>query len=334
MIAEDVTREFRGLASYKPLAAYVLRMPASTLVRGDPLDWGLDRDRHTDAVDWAKAVNSVDDHLGWAIKETDLVQQLNKRAFTNKSYHYVVSFPEGERPPRDVLEHIESVLTEAIGYGEHQRIMAVHQDTPHLHMHVAISRIHPRTFKSIGSHLDHLMLQRTTAQLESLHGLTKANHTPFSRSAPRSHEPFVPSWQIDPPTKLDPALKAARALALAERSQALASLKEKHARYFKELTAWHKQRRTNAFNQKLGRADRVSTTAYLREVADRDHEERKAREKQERDALKAAHPLPTLEEFTARQQREKEAAAHARMRDEPYTRDIRRRGQDYGNGRL
>ena len=68
---------------------------------------------------------------------------LNVRAKGDKTYHLVVSFPPGEHPTADQLRDIEDELCAAIGLADHQRISAVHTDTDHLHIHVAISKIHP-----------------------------------------------------------------------------------------------------------------------------------------------------------------------------------------------
>lgn len=296
MIAQDVTREMRGTASYRPLAAYILRVHNG---QPDPRDWGLSTDRHTDAVAWAKAVNSVSPNLGWAIAETDVVQQMNSRARTNKSYHYVISFPEGETPDRETLENIEQVLSGAIGYRDHQRLMAVHTDTDNLHMHVAVNRVHPETYRCIDSAFDRLTLLRTTAQLEAVHGLVKENHEPYSRTTPRAH--FEPTWaaQHEPPLApdLQELFRSTRDQAWQARQAAWAALRERHLIETDKLVEWHKTRRVNAREQQLNRGDRISTDAYLRDRANRDHAERKERQKQERELIKLQFPLPGIEDF-------------------------------------
>lgn len=298
MIAESLDQSNYGINNYRPLAAYILRVAYDG--RRDPLDWGLTSNRQIDGVAWAKAVNSTSQNLGWAIKEADLVQQMNKRAVTCKSYHYVVSFPEGEQPSRAVLENIESVLSGAIGYGEHQRIMAVHTNTDHLHMHVAVNRVHPETFRCIGSFHDHFTLQRETAKLEVKHDLVRDNHEPFTRTGPEI--PFVPSWLDEaPPPALDPdlaaAFKHAKDQAWQLRKTAWDELRTRHLQETARLVAWYKERRVNARAANLNLGDRISTDAYLRDHANVDHAERKLRQKQEREALKQRFPLPSLADF-------------------------------------
>lgn len=314
MIAESLPQKGYGTNNIKPLAAYILRVPNG---HADPERWGLSHDRQTEAVAWAKAVNCAGPSLGRAVKDMEMTQQMNRRAITNKSYHYVVSFPAGETPSRAVLENIEEVLSTAIGFAAHQRLVAAHSDTAHAHMHVVINRVHPETFRCTGTYRDHFALQRMSAELEDIHGLTKDNHVPGSRI--RDREIFRPSWQVTPPPVRDPDLQAeykrVREQAVRERKHALQVLRVQHQRYFEKLVAWHAQRRASARAQPLSRADRQSTYLYLRDAAQRDHAERKQKEKQEREALGQQFVIPTWEAFMDRQvqQMDRQAQQMERM---------------------
>lgn len=322
MIAADLDQSRYAVNSYPPLAAYILRVPFSSGI--DPRDWGLSADRHTDAVAWAKAINSVTPDLGVAIAESDLVQQMNKRATTCKNYHYVISFPAGEAPSREVLENIEDVLSASIGYREHQRIIAVHTDTAHLHMHVAINRVHPHLFHCTRAAFDHLALQRTTAQLEQAYQLVTENHEPFS--SVREHPRYEPPWMTPPDQTRDPAADLLREAFAAHkhtlsqaRRQAYASLRVEQQAYTQKLTAWHQQRRLNAAAASLNLGDRIATGNYLRDAAIADHRKRRVNQKQARDAIKQRFPAPTFEEFkltratTASRTRD---AGHSRLEHE------------------
>lgn len=44
------------------------------------------------------------------------------------------------------MEDIEVRRRGALGFAEHQRISAVHQNTENWHLHVAINKVHPGTF--------------------------------------------------------------------------------------------------------------------------------------------------------------------------------------------
>jgi hypothetical protein len=174
-------------------------------------------------------------------------------------------------------------------------------------------------------------LQRATAELEDVHGLTKENHIPGTRAQPRV--PFIPVKQQQIQSR-DPAeralFKVLKEQAVLERRKAMDALHAKHHAYYTKLVAWHAQRRRNAGNTHLSRANRRATMLALREAAENDHAARKQREQQEREAVKQQHPVPTWNAFV--EQQAKRTAA--KSRDEPYQRDSARRGQEHGNGRL
>ncbi|MGY6215737.1 TraI/MobA(P) family conjugative relaxase [Methylolobus aquaticus] len=113
----------------------------------------------------------------WAAAEMKAVQALNQRARSDKTYHMIISFREGEQPDSAVLQAIEDRLCEALGFGEHQRISVVHHDTDNLHLHVAINKIHPRTFNLHEPYYDHRTRAKVCAELEVEFGLERDPHT-------------------------------------------------------------------------------------------------------------------------------------------------------------
>lgn len=115
--------------------------------------------------------------------EVQAVQSLNTRAEGDKTYHLVISFREGENPSADVLQEIERRIADALGYGEHQRISAVHHDTDNLHVHVAINKIHPQRRTIHTPYNDHKTLGRVSAALEREFGLEPDNHVPKKNAA-------------------------------------------------------------------------------------------------------------------------------------------------------
>jgi hypothetical protein len=184
VIAERIKR--KRPTDFKRLAAYVVN--AKDGGRGDPVDWQLgeyilDHAHVGEKVAWAHATNCQEEDLGIAVKEILAVQALNKTARTDKSYHLVVSFPVGERPTREQMEDIERELCEAIGFEDHQRIAAVHQNTDNWHMHIAINRVHPKTLRCIEPYYDHYRLQERAQLLEVKHNLTRDNHSPTPEKA-------------------------------------------------------------------------------------------------------------------------------------------------------
>jgi hypothetical protein len=179
MIAKRIVRE-KGASDFERLGAYVLNARGGI----DPASWSrlgayvLDEAHQGEKVAWARVTNCQSEDPGWAVKEILATQARNTRSRSDKSYHLVVSFPEGERPPREQLADIEDRLCGALGFAEHQRVSAVHQNTENWHMHIAINKVHPRTFRNMEPFRDHFRLQEACAELEVKHGLIRDNHTP------------------------------------------------------------------------------------------------------------------------------------------------------------
>lgn len=112
----------------------------------------------------------------WAAAEMRAVQAMNKRAVSDKTYHMIVSFPEGEQPSAAQLQQIEERLCAALGFAEHQRISVVHHDTDNLHVHIAINKIHPRSFNLHEPYYDHRTRSKVCAELEIEFNLQRDNH--------------------------------------------------------------------------------------------------------------------------------------------------------------
>jgi hypothetical protein len=282
MIVQDVSRELKT-ASFKKLAGYMLRSRHATLGLG---------------VEWAKTANCAGTDIKLSIEETECTQQLNRRAVTNKTFHYIISFPEGEKPSREVLEDIENVLSNAIGFTGHQRLVAAHTDTPNFHLHVAINRVHPESFHCISPYYSHFRMQAAADLLEKKYGLTRENHVPFTREQPRKR----PGWQREVPegSVLEQFLteyhdKASKAKAV--RQTALKVLREQQEERVEKLKAWHRQRWDNARAAHLNRGDWSSTRRTLQVDAKRDWSNLSARHRAEKQDILARYPVPSLAEF-------------------------------------
>lgn len=182
MIAKRVLTP-KGGSGYQRLSGYVLNVRQEHREATDPASWSrlgayvLDTAHAGEKVAWARAVNCGHDDPGWAVRHILATQAQNTRSTADKSYHLVVSFPEGERPTRAQIEDIEDRLCEALGFGEHQRVSAVHQNTHNWHLHVAINKVHPGTLRNVTPHRDHYRLQAACAELEIKHGLAQEPHT-------------------------------------------------------------------------------------------------------------------------------------------------------------
>lgn len=118
-----------------------------------------------------------------AIEEVLATQYINTRAKNDKTYHLIVSFRAGEQPDTDTLKAIEERISAGLGYGEHQRISAVHNDTDNLHIHIAINKIHPTGHTIHEPYYPHRTLAKLCGVLERDYGLERDNHEPRQRGA-------------------------------------------------------------------------------------------------------------------------------------------------------
>src|SRR5574340_305515 len=110
------------------------------------------------------------------IGEVLATQRQNTRAAGDKTFHLLVSFRPGEHPTAETLKAIEERLCAGLGYGEHQRVSAVHHDTDNLHLHVAINKIHPERHTMHEPFQSYRTLAELCATLECDYGLEKDNH--------------------------------------------------------------------------------------------------------------------------------------------------------------
>jgi hypothetical protein len=177
LIAKRV-RRVKGGSHFGRLARYVV----DALGGADPASWQRTADYILDTAEGGAKVggvrisNCLSEDPAAAALEILARQARNTRARGDKTYHLVISFPPGERPPLERLHYIEDELCKAIGLAEHQRISAVHTDTEHLHVHVAISKVNPETLHCIEPYFDKRKLMEACARLEIELGLTRTHH--------------------------------------------------------------------------------------------------------------------------------------------------------------
>lgn len=157
MIAKRVQRKSGEKSSYGKLALYIL---------------GRKSLADADKVRSFWSTNcAVPDDMDLCIKEISANQDLNSRSKNDKTYHLVVSLAEGEDLSDEQFQEVERKMCEAIGLGEHQRICAVHTDTSHIHLHLAISKIHPLSLNCVEPYYDKLKLQAVCRELEQEYSL-------------------------------------------------------------------------------------------------------------------------------------------------------------------
>jgi len=112
----------------------------------------------------------------WAVQEVLATQAKNQRATGDKTYHMLISFAPGENPPEKVIQEIEDRVISSIGFAEHQRVSVVHHDTDNLHIHVAINKIHPKTFNMIEPFMAYKTFAEVASKLEIEFNLAVTNH--------------------------------------------------------------------------------------------------------------------------------------------------------------
>jgi hypothetical protein len=107
-----------------------------------------------------------------ACRLVEAVQAQNTRAGKDRTYHLVISLhPEDRSLDRKELRHVVEHLVDVLGFSEHQYIAARHSDKDHEHIHVAINKIHPGSFRIHSPAWDHQKLFTAGRALEAELGL-------------------------------------------------------------------------------------------------------------------------------------------------------------------
>jgi hypothetical protein len=132
-----------------------------------------DRNERVGAI---RITNCQSDLPTWAAIEAEAIQLQNKRSLVDKTYHLLVSFREGDHPTPEVLCAVEDRLCAALGYQEHQRVSAVHHDTDHLHIHIAINKVHPIKLTTRQPYNDYKIFGDLCVKLENEYAIEKDNH--------------------------------------------------------------------------------------------------------------------------------------------------------------
>lgn len=179
MIAKRITSK-----AAKPRFARLAKYLTAAEGGLDPRSWTRTADymlcsktnNRGEKVGGVRVTNCNTDDPAAATTLIEVTQAANTRSKTDKTYHLVFSFPPGEQPSLETLHKIEDELVAAIGYADHQRISAVHIDTDHLHVHVAINKVHPKGFQNIEPYYDKKKLMEACERLEIEHGLQRTNH--------------------------------------------------------------------------------------------------------------------------------------------------------------
>lgn len=133
------------------------------------VDYISDKRGSTERVQDTRITNCACQDLASAVLEMQIVQAMNKNK-NNKTYHMIVSFQNDEKPTREQIRNVEDELVKSLGYEDHQRISVLHGDTDNWHLHIAINKIDPKTFKSKNPYGDYRILKKKRRELEKKFG--------------------------------------------------------------------------------------------------------------------------------------------------------------------
>ncbi|EJC5602031.1 TPA: relaxase/mobilization nuclease domain-containing protein [Klebsiella pneumoniae] len=112
--------------------------------------------------------------LDGAAQEMNSVSQQNTRC-KDPVMHYVLSWPDYEKPNDDqVFDSVKFTLA-SMGMSDHQYVAAIHRDTDNLHVHVAVNRINPQTYKAASSSFTKDTLHQACRLLELKNGWSHSN---------------------------------------------------------------------------------------------------------------------------------------------------------------
>jgi hypothetical protein len=203
VIAKRSERDPDKESDVRKLVRYVVRADGDVdprswkLTAGYILDEAAPEDERGERVSAVRVTNCGTDDPAAATIAIVATQERNTRSKKDKTYHLIVSFPPGERPPLETLHAIEDELCAAIGYADHQRVSAVHIDTKCLHLHVAINKVHPTGFQNIEPYYDKDRLMEASARLEIKYGLERTNHGEKEREQRRTQVRLGPEQSPD-----------------------------------------------------------------------------------------------------------------------------------------
>lgn len=143
---------------------------------GALIDYLTNNQGNSERVGEVSVTNCGSDDVEASKLEVLAIQKFNTRAKADKTYHLLLSFDKGEKPTAEQLKMIEDEFCNALGFKGHQRISVVHEDTDNLHVHVAINKINPSTYRVVDPVRDYRILGRKASEVEKNYGLNETNH--------------------------------------------------------------------------------------------------------------------------------------------------------------
>lgn len=112
--------------------------------------------------------------LSSAAAEMNAVAAQNARV-KDAVYHIVLSWPANESPTDAQAFECGAHALSAVGMDDHQYVFAVHRDTDNTHLHIAVNRVNPNTFRAVYPDRDYFKLDRAMRELELKYGWQHEN---------------------------------------------------------------------------------------------------------------------------------------------------------------
>ena len=85
--------------------------------------------------------------------------------------HYTLSWAPGETPTPEHMKEAALSSLIALKLGEHQAVMAAHNDKDHLHVHIMVNTVHPETGRTASLKYSRMELSRWAEAYEREHGI-------------------------------------------------------------------------------------------------------------------------------------------------------------------
>lgn len=97
----------------------------------------------------------------------------------NPVYHVILSWPVEEQPTDDQAFACGAHALAAVGMANHQYVFGIHRDTDNVHLHIAVNRVSPVTFRAVYPDRDFYRLDKAMRELELRFGW-KHDHGPYA----------------------------------------------------------------------------------------------------------------------------------------------------------
>ena len=172
-----VSKQFNDLVAYCQNSQQTEKLFAVSQTQkfGDILNYTTQQQDRRSNVEKCIAVRThgVLD-ISTATVEMNAVAAQNTRCKA-PAFHFILTWPEHEYPSPDAIFDAAEHAIKTLKLAEHQYVLAVHIDTDNIHCHVAVNRIHPKTFKSRNIEWAKKTLHLAARQSELKHSWTHDN---------------------------------------------------------------------------------------------------------------------------------------------------------------